>query len=61
MLSEEGLEILEIGIDESISLNENMVNRSGRKFLAQHYDTYLRDTKYGEESSERLEELYYQL
>ncbi|MBQ8133910.1 MAG: hypothetical protein IJ192_05850 [Clostridia bacterium] len=38
LLSDEGYEILDFGIDDSISLNENMVNEKGRLFLEEYYD-----------------------
>lgn len=38
LLSEEGQEILEFGIDDSISLNEDMVTEEGAAFLDKHYD-----------------------
>ena len=38
MLSSEGKEIMEIGIDSSVSLNEKIVNENGIKFLDDCYD-----------------------
>ena len=38
LLDEEGEEILEIGIDSSVSLHEDMVNDMGKKFLESYYD-----------------------
>lgn len=38
MLSEEGKEEYELGIDDSCSLNERSVNFKGNKFLKQYYD-----------------------
>lgn len=38
MLSAEGKEILEFGIDGSISLNERLVNKDGIVFLYEYYD-----------------------
>ncbi|MFI3254225.1 MAG: DUF1963 domain-containing protein [Eubacteriales bacterium] len=37
MLSEDGLELLEDGIDESISFHKNLVNEKGRVFLDKYY------------------------
>ncbi|MFI3255217.1 MAG: DUF1963 domain-containing protein [Eubacteriales bacterium] len=37
MLNEDGLELLEDGIDESISLHKNLVNEKGRGFLDEYY------------------------
>ena len=41
MLTDEGAEILEIGIDASISLNEYLVNRAGQEFLEKNYDSLM--------------------
>lgn len=41
MLTDEGKEILELGIDSSVSLHERMVNESGKTFLDKEYDTLL--------------------
>ena len=41
MLSEEGVEILQIGVDSSFSLHEKMVNEEGLAFLSEHYDSIL--------------------
>lgn len=38
LLSEDGKELLEFGIDSSISLNEQMVTETGSKFLDKCYD-----------------------
>ena len=38
MLSNDGKEIVEIGIDSDVSLNKKMVNDNGRKFLDACYD-----------------------
>lgn len=38
LLSEDGKEILEFGIDDSVSLNEDMVTEEGAAFLHRHYD-----------------------
>ena len=38
MLTDEGKEILEIGIDSSVSLNEKMVTKKGYVFLDKYYD-----------------------
>lgn len=37
-LNADGLEILGLGIDGSISLNANMLTDEGREFLSDHYD-----------------------
>lgn len=41
MLSADGLEIFEFGIDSSISLNEKMVTEEGQNFLDKYYDTVI--------------------
>lgn len=38
MLSLDGLEVYELGIDSSISLNEKMVTQEGFDFLNKYYD-----------------------
>ncbi|MDO6993459.1 hypothetical protein Q5M87_05480, partial [Brachyspira innocens] len=47
LLSADGKEILDIGIDSSISLNEKMVNEKALKFLEKYYDEYIKNTQYG--------------
>ncbi len=46
MLSPDGLEILELGIDEDISLHEGLVNKTGLQFLNECYDKLITDTEY---------------
>ena len=41
LLSVDGKEILEIGVDSSVSLNENMVTEKGAEFLGKHYDSVI--------------------
>lgn len=41
MLSIDGKEILDVGIDSSVSLNENMVNEKGYLFLDVCYDSVI--------------------
>ena len=41
MLSAEGLEMYEFGIDSSISLNERMVTPDGKIYLDRHYDAVI--------------------
>lgn len=38
MLSDDGLEIFEFGMDSSVSLNEKMVSEEGKQFLEKCYD-----------------------
>lgn len=46
MLSPDGLEILEAGIDEEVSLHEGVVNEKGLHFLNEFYDKLITDTEY---------------
>ena len=46
MLSPSGLEILEIGIDEDVSLHEGLVNERGLHFLEKYYDKLIADSQY---------------
>lgn len=41
MLSAEGMETLEFGMDSSVSLNSNMVTAEGAAFLDAYYDIVL--------------------
>lgn len=41
LLSDEGDEILEIGVDESISINSRMLNERGNLFMAKYYDSFI--------------------
>lgn len=62
MLSEEGKEELDEGIDNCASLNENMVTDEGFIFLEKCYDEYLEaisKDKYGKNlNGEELEKIY---
>ena len=46
MLSPSGLEILDIGIDEDVSLHEGLVNERGLHFLDEYYDKLIADSQY---------------
>ena len=59
LLSEDGKEILSIGIDDSISLNEKMVNKEGLNFLQYYYDEYISSIQYGIKENEKLLDKYY--
>ena len=64
LLSQEGKEILEFGIDESVSLHERLVVPEALVFLDAKYDDYLKHNPYGEdEDSSVLEAIFseYQL
>ncbi len=56
LLSENGLEDIEFGIDESTSLNENTVTEKGNEFLTQYYDEVIGLGK--EEIFDALEKKY---
>lgn len=62
MLSEEGKEEFHEGLDDSASLNENMVTDDGLEFLEKCYDEYLvtvAKDKYGLDiNGEELEKIY---
>lgn len=62
MLSEEGKEELEDGIDSEASLNEEQLTNEGIDFLDKYYDKFLMaiaKEKYGKEISiEELDKLY---
>lgn len=62
MLTEEGKEELEDGIDDCASLNENLVTRDGLDFLEECYDEYLKviaKGKYGHDcGGKELEKIY---
>ena len=61
MLTGEGEEELEDGIDDCASLNDELVNEQGMAFLEDCYDDYLRAVKdrYGEdEDGELLESIW---
>lgn len=53
MLTEEGLEELEDGIDDCASLNDELVSEQGIAFLESCYDDYLMAVKdrYGEDEN----------
>ncbi len=42
LLSEDGEETLEYGMDSSVSLNSTMVTREGKKFLDKYYDLVMK-------------------
>ncbi|MBO5731840.1 MAG: hypothetical protein J6R67_11620 [Treponema sp.] len=42
MLTDEGLEIFDLGIDSSVSLHERLVNDKGKVFLDKTYDSLLK-------------------
>ena len=56
MLSNEGEEIIDIGIDSSISIHERMLTNSGKEFIESYYDNII--DKNENEIPEALEEEY---
>ncbi|WP_110114922.1 hypothetical protein [Bacillus sp. CGMCC 1.16541] len=45
-LSSDGKEVLELGLDSSISLNEKMLTTEGIEFLDKYYDKFIEQTQY---------------
>lgn len=41
LLSDEGAEILELGIDDSISLHSRLLNDRGNVFMTKYYDMFI--------------------
>lgn len=41
LLSEEGEEIIELGIDDSISIHSRLFNERGNMFMSKYYDTFI--------------------
>lgn len=62
MLSDEGKEELEDGIDDCASLNEELITKDGIEFLESCYDDYLKviaKDKYGTDyNGDELEKIY---
>jgi len=59
LLTAEGKEIMEIGIDESVSLHERLVTSEALSFLEATYDDYVKSYPYGtDEDSSALEKSY---
>lgn len=56
MLTPEGVETLDFGMDSSVSLNSDMVNADGKAFLDRYYDFILNQDP--TEIEKNLEETY---
>lgn len=56
MLTPEGVETLDFGMDSSVSLNSDMVNADGKAFLDRYYDVILNQDP--TEIEKNLEETY---
>ena len=55
LLSDEGEEILEFGIDDSISIHSRLLTERGNLFMTKYYDTFI--SAHSELSSEMDEKL----
>ena len=59
LLSKEGEQSYEFGIDEDTSLSENDVNEIGADFLKKYYDDYISKIEYGQkEDAELLSKMF---
>jgi len=58
-LSDDGKEMLEIGIDDSISLNENHVTSEGKDFLDSIYDKLISESDYDVTIEKELLDKFY--
>jgi len=59
MLTAEGKEVFEIGIDDSASLHERLVTPEALAFLLSAYDEYIKNNAYGTDTdSSVLESVY---
>lgn len=59
MLNNEGSQFIEIGIDDSISLNEEMVTKEGNQFLSKYYDKIISESNYDKDIEKKLLDSYY--
>ena len=57
MLNADGKEIAEMGVDDSVSLHDELLNETGKKFLDEHYDNDFLPLS-AEELSRKLAEAY---
>lgn len=53
LLSADGEEIENMGIDISVSLTDNLVTNEGKQFLDRYYDEYLKTITYGVSENEK--------
>ena len=56
LLTEEGKEIIEIGIDSEVSIHSRMLTEKGNKFMDTCYDSVINESK--KEFSEALNKAY---
>ncbi len=59
MLSKDGNDILSFGIDEDASLNSQLLNDNGNKFLSEYYDKLIEVSQYDISKEEKLLDSYY--
>ena len=57
MLNADGQEIAEEGVDDSVSLHDELLNDMGKKFMDEHYDNDFLPLS-AEELSRKLKEAY---
>ena len=54
LLSADGKEILDIGIDESVSLSDSLVTEDGAKFLEMFYEAMITQSSYDVSTEKQL-------
>ena len=59
MLSEDGQEMLESGIDGELSLNTEMVTKEGADFLDMYYDDLIKQSSYDIVAEQTLMDSYF--
>jgi len=58
LLSDEGEEILEFGIDDSISIHSRLLNKRGNLFMEKYYDMFISaNSEHSFEMDEKLKTL----
>lgn len=57
LLSSEGVELLEIGVDSDFSISSSMLNKEGDLFFKKKYSEFIGEIKYGEEKDYILSKL----
>ena len=57
LLSDEGLETLSFGVDESISLHSRMFTKRGNAFMEKYYDKYISATEVQESMNDDLKKI----
>jgi hypothetical protein len=59
MLTDEGQELMELGIDQSVSLHERLVTENALGYLESRYDDYISQYPYGTDlDAVKFEELF---